>query len=195
MSEPVPWRRAVGVQRPLGGVEAALRLLECLDHERHQTLYFPAPRPSPQADEWLAAALAIDRAARVLLRACARFAVEDDAGRASKFVKLAEKAGLDDALDIEFVRVLVTLDQDERLPDQSAARSAKEFDALKVFSKSITRLRAAIADEAAAPKPKTALSSQALGAQSTVPPPRLDTRPASARRTGKSKSNRSSRAH
>jgi hypothetical protein len=139
-------------QRPFASIETAVQVLERLDLASSANRYFPEPQRHQSSDTWLSKAVAIDRAARVLLRACARLAVEDDGGRASAFVKLAEKAGLNHDPDMAFIRIILMSDGEDRPGDRAAKRRAEELKALKTFGKMAKALREAILAEEIAAK-------------------------------------------
>ena len=141
-------------QRPFASVEIALKILERLDPANPANRYFQPPRRPPAKDDWLETATAVDRAARVILRACARLAVEDDSGRASAFVKIAENAGLHQDLDAAFVRILLKSDKAGEKIDEAEKLRAEERDALKTFSRAAKKVREALAAEAAAAEHK-----------------------------------------
>jgi hypothetical protein len=140
-------------QRPFASVDTAVKVLERLDLDNPANRYFSSPRRHDASDTWLTSALAIDRAAKVLLRACARMAIEDDGGRASAFVKLAEKAGLQRDPDMAFIRIILQSDDGAQQGDEAAKRRAEELGALKVFSKATRTIRAAILAEEASSEP------------------------------------------
>jgi len=138
-------------KRPFASVEPALAILDRLDPKNPANRYFPPPRGPGPRDEWLETATAVDRAARAILRACARLAVEADGGRASDFVRLAARAGLDRDPDVDFVRILRFSDEDEEGTDQGTRQRADERDALNTFTRAVKKIRKALtADEAAA---------------------------------------------
>ena len=134
--------------RPFGSAESALKVLDSLDLKSGRNRYFSPPRSPKQKDGWLETATAIDEAARVLLRACSRFAIKEDGGRAFSFTKLAERANLDDTPDVKFVRVILASDGEEAPRELSARTRETERAALKTFAKTIKRVQAAIASEA-----------------------------------------------
>lgn len=136
-------------QRPFANVETALKILERLDPANSANRYFQPPRRPPAKDDWLETATAVDRAARVILRACARLAVEDDSGRASAFVKIAEKAGLQQDPDMGFVRIILMSGKAGE-GDEAEKLRAEARDALKTFSRAAKKVREALAAEEAA---------------------------------------------
>lgn len=141
-------------ERPFASIENAIKVLNRLDLANPANRYFATPNRRDASDTWLANAVAIDRAAKVLQRACARLAVEDDNGRASAFVKLAEKAGLDRDPDMAFIRIILRFDDNEAGEgDEITRRRAEELGALKVFSKTAKTLRAAILEEEVSVEP------------------------------------------
>lgn len=137
-------------QRPFAAAEGALKLLESLDISKASNRYFQEPKRRNPSDGWLETASAIDRAARVLLRACARLAAEDKDGRASAYIKIAEKAGLDGDVDTAFIRILTMSEKKDTTAEQAAKERAKELEALKLFAKASKLIRAAIEAQAAA---------------------------------------------
>lgn len=138
-------------RRPFASVEPALAILERLDPKNPANRYFPASRRPGPKDDWLETATAVDRAARAILRACARLAVGADGGRASAFVKLAARAGLDRDPDADFVRILRFSDGERDDVDEVAERRAEEREALRTLANAAKKVRAALAaDEAAA---------------------------------------------
>ncbi|MFA3778321.1 AVAST type 3 anti-phage proein Avs3b [Yersinia sp. 1652 StPb PI] len=97
--------------KPFKELEPILRALESLDPENQQPRHiFPYPgltddreKESTETQKWLKVAESIDSTSKILIDYCLSLAAENSIDKSQEWVELAQKAGLDEDIDlIEF---------------------------------------------------------------------------------------------
>ncbi|KHS82122.1 hypothetical protein RC81_00545 [Pectobacterium brasiliense] len=96
--------------KPFKELEPILRALESLDPENQQPRYFfpnlgltNREKESTETQKWLKVAEYIDSSSKILIDYCLSLAAENSIDKSQEWVELAQKAGLDDDIDlIEF---------------------------------------------------------------------------------------------
>lgn len=96
--------------KPFKELEPILRALESLDPENQQPRYFfphtgltNREKESTETQKWLKLAENIDSSSKILIDYCLSLAAENAIDKSQEWVELAQKAGLDDDIDlIEF---------------------------------------------------------------------------------------------
>ena len=93
--------------RPFQELEPILRTLKDLDPENEQPRFFSPYRDlinvekeTSEVQKWLTAAKDIDSAAKILIDYCLSLAAENAIDKSQEWVKLAQKAGLDEDVDL-----------------------------------------------------------------------------------------------
>ncbi|HHN5536063.1 AVAST type 3 anti-phage protein Avs3b [Klebsiella pneumoniae] len=98
--------------RPFQELEPILRTLKGLDPENEQPRFFSPYRDlinvekeTSEVQKWLTAAKDIDSAAKILIDYCLSLAAENAIDKSQEWVKLAQKAGLDEDVDLLEIRI------------------------------------------------------------------------------------------
>ena len=98
--------------KPFKELEPILRALESLDPESLLPRYFfPYPRLTDRENEtsetqkWLKVAESIDSTSKILIDYCLSLAAENSIDKSQEWVELAQKAGLDDDIDLIELRI------------------------------------------------------------------------------------------
>ena len=98
--------------KPFKELEPILRALESLDPENLLPRYFfPYPRltdrekETSETQKWLKVAESIDSASKILIDYYLSLAAENSIDKSQEWVELAQKAGLDDEIDLIELRI------------------------------------------------------------------------------------------
>lgn len=98
--------------KPFKELEPILRALRSLDPENQQPRYFfPYPgqanieKESTESQKWLKTAESIDSTSKILIDYCLSLAAENAIDKSQEWVELAQKAGLDEDIDLIEFRV------------------------------------------------------------------------------------------
>ncbi|MEI7234612.1 AVAST type 3 anti-phage protein Avs3b [Pectobacterium carotovorum] len=98
--------------KPFKELEPILRALESLDPENLRPRYFfPYPgltdreKETSETQKWLKAAESIDLASKTLIDYCLSLAAENSIDKSQEWVELAQKAGLDNDIDLIELRI------------------------------------------------------------------------------------------
>ena len=100
-------------KRPFEDFEPIFRAIESLDPDNDTPRYFRSVRNANNKSEentgagkWLELADGLDYSAKVLIRYCLEQASQDALDKSQEWVKLAEVAGLEDAIEFPVIRIL-----------------------------------------------------------------------------------------
>ncbi len=100
-------------KRPFGEFEPILRTLADLDPENPSPRHFPLSRaPDNETDEsketreWIELARSLDYTAKLLIGDCLASATDAAADKASEWVRLVEKAAIEDSFDLRVIRLV-----------------------------------------------------------------------------------------
>jgi len=132
-------------KRPFEDFEPIFRAIESLDPDNDTPRYFRSVRNANNKSEentgagkWLELADGLDYSAKVLIRYCLEQASQDALDKSQEWVKLAEVAGLEDAIEFPVIRFLAgDNDLENQIgPDERARKILEDrIDRLTAFKK------------------------------------------------------------
>lgn len=115
--------------KPFKELEPILRALESLDPEnQHPRYFFPHPgltnreKESTETQKWLKVAESIDSSSKILIDYCLSLAAENSIDKSQEWVELAQKAGLDDDIDLIEFRIFQLRENPANTTNPSSAQ-------------------------------------------------------------------------
>ncbi|MCA0445341.1 MAG: hypothetical protein LCH54_03835 [Bacteroidetes bacterium] len=136
--------------RPFKEFTNVFTSLENLSLDVEKTKYWAETRNlargasvNKESKKWLAVADGVDDTAKILIRYCLTKASENKLDKATKWVDLAENAGLDDAVDIQVIRFIQSENElltTKTLDDKQKKQALDRITKLESFIKIATAL-------------------------------------------------------